>query len=170
MAASNFISDISRYLISHLDIVIIAIIVISLLTLSAFLSLNLKLSRLLKKYQGLTTGMDGKNLEDLLDYYTSRVKELEEQIQKLQQITQYLEAESKLAIKKVVIKRYDAFNEMGGDLSFSLVLLNDNKNGFIVTSIYGRNENRVFLKPVEGGRSSYTLSPEEREVLIKALN
>jgi len=115
------------------------------------------------------TGVDGKNLEDLLLFYTSKQKDFESKIEELQKRIEQLERESKLVIKKVYAKKYNAFKDMGGDLSFSLVLLNDNDNGMLITSIFGRDENRIYLKPVEAGKTGYALSPEEREVLTKAL-
>lgn len=59
--------------------------------------------------------------------------------------------------------------DMGSDLSFSVALLNDKNTGILITSIYGRDENRIYLKPVVEGVSKYTLSPEELEVLKKAI-
>lgn len=169
MALSDYVSSISGWLMEHADIVIVGIIVLSIFTLIAFIILNFKLASISQKYKQLMTGVDGKNLEDLLTYYSSRVKDSEIKIQELQHLIQQLEEESKLAVKKVYTKRYDAFGEMGGDLSFSLALLNDHNSGLIITSIFGRDENRIYLKPVESGKSKYTLSPEEKDILSKAI-
>ena len=61
--------------------------------------------------------------------------------------------------------RYDAFDAMGGELSYSLLLEDAKKNGVILTSIYGREESRNFAKNVQDGQSSYVLTDEEKELL-----
>jgi hypothetical protein len=59
---------------------------------------------------------------------------------------------------------------MGSDLSFSVLLVNAKNTGVLLTSIYGRDENRVYLKPIVNGNSDYVLSPEEREILNKCIS
>lgn len=66
------------------------------------------------------------------------------------------------------IVRFNAFDGTGSDLSFSVALLDSRRNGVVITSLYGRNESRVYGKPVENGESPYTLSPEEKEAIEKA--
>jgi len=66
--------------------------------------------------------------------------------------------------------RYDAFADVGGKLSFSAALLNEAGDGVIITSIIGRNENRVYAKPVKERTSSYQLSEEEKRAIKAALN
>lgn len=64
--------------------------------------------------------------------------------------------------------RYDAFQEMGGQLSFSLALLNGHQDGIILSVLNGREDSRVYAKPITGGRSSFPLSGEERAALERA--
>ena len=61
--------------------------------------------------------------------------------------------------------RYNAFDNIGSDLSYSLALVDENKDGVVLTSIYGREENRCYAKPINAGKSTYTLSKEEEKVL-----
>ena len=72
----------------------------------------------------------------------------------------------------VAIHRYNAFNDQGhgSDMSFSLALLDDKKNGAVLTAIHGREETYMYGKPIEHGESKYTLSPEEKHVLELALH
>ena len=69
----------------------------------------------------------------------------------------------------VGLVRYDAFEDVGGRLSFSCALLDDQGSGVILTSINGRQETRVYAKPVTGGVSSHNLSLEEEEAIRRAL-
>jgi hypothetical protein len=71
-------------------------------------------------------------------------------------------------VQKVALVRFNPFNEMGGDYSFSLVLLNGNNTGFIITSLHTRERTRVYIKDVKKGRVKMELSKEERKALDKA--
>ena len=65
--------------------------------------------------------------------------------------------------------RYDAFEDVGGRLSFSCALLDERGSGVVLTSINGRQETRVYAKPVTDGRSTYNLSLEEGEAIRQAM-
>lgn len=76
--------------------------------------------------------------------------------------------DARLAIQKFGIVRYDAFEEMGGRLSFSAALLDDHGNGVVFTSINGRTETRTYAKPVKALASEYNLSEEEQAAIATA--
>lgn len=73
------------------------------------------------------------------------------------------------AIQHVGLVRFDAFDDMGGKLSFAAALLDGEGNGFVLSSINGRAETRIYAKPVERGLSQITLSDEEMESIRRAL-
>jgi hypothetical protein len=68
------------------------------------------------------------------------------------------------------MKRYNAFPDIGSDLSFSVIFLNDHNTGVLITSIYARDENRIYLKPIVNGSCDYSLSPEEKEIVSRAIS
>ena len=72
------------------------------------------------------------------------------------------------ALRHLAVVRYDAFEEMGGRLSWSLALLDDGGDGVVLTSIRGRNEARTYAKSVTAWRSDQELSPEETEAITHA--
>ena len=72
------------------------------------------------------------------------------------------------ALRDVAIVRYDALNEMSGQLSFSLALLNAVGDGVVLSSINGRAETRTYAKPVIAGRGEQELSPEEAQAVHSA--
>jgi hypothetical protein len=74
------------------------------------------------------------------------------------------------SVRRVGVLRYDAFEDVGGRLSFSCALLDDHGTGVVLTSINGRQETRVYAKPVTGGESTYNLSREEEEAIRQALH
>ena len=73
-------------------------------------------------------------------------------------------------IQKVGIVRFNPFAEVGSNQSFSIALLDGNNNGVVITSLYGREENRVYAKPIANGQSSYLLSEEEKRAISEAIN
>ncbi|WGY01845.1 DUF4446 family protein [Nocardioides sp. QY071] len=79
-----------------------------------------------------------------------------------------LRAEAVGALRHLAVVRYDAFDEMGGRLSWSLALLDDAGDGVVLTSIRGRNEARTYAKSVAGWSSDQELSPEEAEAVAHA--
>ncbi|TYL55433.1 DUF4446 family protein [Nocardioides sp. BGMRC 2183] len=79
-----------------------------------------------------------------------------------------LRAEAKGALRHLAVIRYDAFEEMGGRLSWSLALLDDGGDGVVLSSIRGRNESRTYTKSVAGWSSEQELSPEESEAVAHA--
>jgi uncharacterized protein DUF4446 len=72
------------------------------------------------------------------------------------------------ALRDIAIVRYDALNEMSGQLSFSLALLNATGDGVVLSSINGRAETRTYAKPVVAGRGGQELSPEEAQAVHTA--
>lgn len=72
------------------------------------------------------------------------------------------------SLRHVAVVRYDAFADLGGQLSFSAALLDDAGDGLVITSINGRSETRSYAKGVAAGRSEHALSPEEQEAMSRA--
>ena len=77
---------------------------------------------------------------------------------------------SRDSLQKVGMVRFNPFGEIGGDQSFCIAVLNNNNDGFVITSHYGREANRVYAKPVSQGKSQYQLSTEERRAIDEAIN
>lgn len=71
-------------------------------------------------------------------------------------------------LSRVGVVRYDAFDDMGGALSFSTALLDEHGDGLVVSAINGRSETRCYAKPVQGGESEYNLSAEETDAIAAA--
>ena len=72
-------------------------------------------------------------------------------------------------IQKVGIVRYSAFKDTGSDLSFAAALLDEDNNGIVFNGIYSREMSNIYAKPVENGKSKYTISEEEMEAIEKAV-
>ena len=79
-----------------------------------------------------------------------------------------LRAEAAGALRNLAVVRYDAFEDTGGQLSWSLALLDDHGDGAVVTSIYGRTEARTYAKSIETWTCRQPLSPEEADAVSRA--
>ena len=99
----------------------------------------------------------------------AELKKTQEQLEFLSKKFNDLQNKSKFSIQKVEMVRFNPFNEVGSNQSFSLALLDDNNNGLVITSLYTRQENRVYGKPIQAGNSEYTLSNEEKQAIEKAV-
>ena len=97
-------------------------------------------------------------------------EELGKEVEKISQGLEGLEKQGNSSIQKVGIVRYNPFSNVGGDQSFSLAVLDGNNDGVVITSYYIREGNRVYGKPISGGKSDYSLSEEEKQAIIKAQN
>lgn len=109
---------------------------------------------------------DLKDLKETLKY----VKKLEDRIDKLEAIIDQNKEKSLEHFTKFSVSRFNPFNDMGGDQSFTIALLNSRNNGFILTSLYRRDEAKVFTKPINNGISKYQLLKEEEITLKKAID
>lgn len=75
---------------------------------------------------------------------------------------------SRFALQRFNLVRYDAYDDMGGQMSFSAALLDEHGDGLVFTSINGRTEARTYAKPVKGLASQHNLSPEEQQAIAGA--
>lgn len=98
----------------------------------------------------------------------AELKKLKNDISGLKSGLDKLEIGSRPHFKKFGFIRYNPFAGVGSDQSFSLALLNENNDGFIITSLFSREGNRVYAKTVEKGNASHPLSEEEKEALERA--
>ena len=113
---------------------------------------------------------NGKNLEEDLETYMYRVDKVEKQNADIFNQIKNLENDLTKCIQKVGIVRYNAFKDTGSDLSFTLALLDENNDGVVLNGIYSREMSNIYAKPVEKGKSNYTLSEEEAQAIQKAIN
>jgi len=103
-----------------------------------------------------------KEPEDIRDVL-KRLKELEKE-------NKELAGKLNKSLQKIGMVRFNPFGEVGGDQSFSIAALDADNNGFVITSHYGHESNRVYAKPIGGGKSSHSLSAEEEKAIRKAVS
>jgi hypothetical protein len=110
-----------------------------------------------------------KRLEILVEAHAKAIRRLEAGIRQLALGERRLGELAEGAVRHVAVVRFDAFEDMGGRLSFSAALLDGHGDGLVITSINGRQDTRCYAKRVRGGTSSHNLSDEERQAIQQAL-
>jgi hypothetical protein len=108
-------------------------------------------------------------LRGILEGQAGQIRRLERAVRTLHGTDKRQEQLLRATVQHAALVRYDAFEDVGGRLSFSCALLDDHGSGVVLTSINGRQETRVYAKPVTAGTSSYNLSTEEHEAIQQAL-
>ena len=103
----------------------------------------------------------------------SQVLEALEQFREREKVTakhlQELRKEGLGFIQMVEVMRYNPYGDVGGDQSFSVLLLDGKKNGIMLTSLHSRAGTRIYVKPVKEGKSELELSAEEKKLMVSAL-
>lgn len=146
-----------------------AVVMVFVLAVLLIVSL-VKIRKLNKKYTAFMKGATGKDLESAV---LTRFGEMDKMKTDIEYIFGKLNIACDMlltAYQKVSIVKYDAFKEMGGKLSFSLAMLDDKDNGFILTSVHTREGCYTYVKEIIKGESFVVLSAEERKALEEAKN
>ena len=154
----------------YLAFLLIGAAVLLLLIFVLILVLFSKNKKLLKKYQAFMSGEDGKSLENEIMQRFSQVDILQKEHDTMEQHIKEIDETLLSTYQKIGIVKYDAFNEMGGKLSFALVMLNDKNNGFVLNSMHSREGCYTYIKEIIKGESFVQLSGEEKEALQHALD
>jgi len=108
-------------------------------------------------------------LRGILQGQTQQIQRLERAIRALNATDKKQQIEIEGSVRNVALLRYDAFEDVGGRLSFSCALLDDQGTGVVLTSINGRQETRVYAKQVTQETSTHNLSLEEEEAIRRAM-
>jgi len=147
-------------------------------TLSLLVLLSLGLSGLALLFSAMSQGRRLREprgpvqldeaLRGILEGHARSIQRLEQAVRALNSTDHRQEELIEGAVSHVGLLRYDAFEDVGGRLSFSCALLDDHGSGVVVTSINGRQDTRVYAKPVTEGTSAYSLSVEEEEAIKRA--
>ncbi len=129
-----------------------------------------KLSKLSKKYKKFMLGKNAKSLEKDIEGIFEDNKFIKTSTEKNRKDIQSLYRKFESAFQKVGIVKYDAYNQMGGQLSFSLALLDENDNGFILNSVHSMEGCYSYTKEIKNGLCEISLGDEEKKALDIAMD
>lgn len=151
--------------------ILIIILFAAVIVLAVFVvQLTESQKRMSTQYKSFMKGKDGKTLEDSVMNRFQEMDQVALIVRKHQGDIDSVRTTMKSVYQKLGIVKYDAFQEMGGNLSFALTLLDDNNNGFILNSIHSREGCYTYIKEIVKGESFIALAEEEAQSLEKAVN
>ncbi|MCB7305078.1 DUF4446 family protein [Bariatricus massiliensis] len=149
--------------------IFILLIMLIVLMFLLYMNVNMKYSRLKSSYSSFMRGRDGKNLEESILEKFDELDEIADIAKKnrldIKEIFHMIQSN----YQKVGIVKYDAFNEMGGKLSFALTLLDGNNSGWIINAMHSREGCYTYIKEIVRGQSYIELADEEAESLEQAI-
>ena len=125
--------------------------------------------KLRKAYEAFMEGSDGKSLEDTLMDRLNQIDALIESNASNERDIETLYRKSKQNFRKFGLIKYDALQELGGKLSFTLCMLSDQDNGFVMNVVHSREGCYSYVKEIIGGNSIVQLAEEEQQALEAAL-
>ena len=132
------------------------------------LNLYLNLRYLKKRYRKMMTGVDNGNLERMLIGHIDEVRRVQQENAEIRAEAERQDALLQQAITRVGVVRFRAFDDMGSDLSYAVALLDSHNDGVVLSSIFGREDSRSYVKPIKDGQSQYMLTDEEKQALADA--
>ena len=168
---SSFLNEIGLgyFDLGYLLAVVAALAVLILILLILLIVQMVKVRKLRKRLDKFVLGKDGESLEEDIAslYEDNKLLKTNDEKNKKDIRTLYKKLES--AYQKSGLIKYDAFSQMGGQLSFSLALLDENNNGFIINSVHSVEGCYSYTKEIKNGECSLELGKEEAEALAIAM-
>lgn len=155
----------------NIDIYLVttSLIIFCFILLALIIILMISVNNLKKRLNTSLIGPEtGKNLEKVLADYHEYVSVVDYNYNTIRQDIDSLYDRLKPCIQKVGIVRYNPFEDMGGDLSYAVAILDQEDNGLVINTIMTRDSSRTYCKPVNNCKSKYPLSYEEELSIKKA--
>ena len=109
------------------------------------------------------------NLEDILSAVVGKIKNLESLQEQTGTDLHNTSHQTGLSVKKVGLVKFNSFTDEGGNLSFSLALLDSQNDGVVMTSLHGRQQNRIYAKAVKGSVGEVPFNDEEQQAVMLAV-
>lgn len=156
-------------IVDNIEIALLTIFLISLILLICVIVLVAQQMKMRRKYAEMMKGKDVSDFESVVIRIQEELKQLKTNEQEQEKRIDAIREQMKYMKANVGMIRYNAFDQRGNDLSFSLAILDEQMNGVVLTGLHNREESYIYAKPLEKGQSKYALSPEEKSVIDQAV-
>lgn len=151
------------------NIMILVAAGISLISLIIAVVAIISYGRIARKYNSFMLGRNAESLESLIYKLIERIDRLEDEDVSNKEAMRTMNRHVRASIQKSGIVHYDAFEGMGGKMSFACALLDDTNSGIVMNCMHGREGCFMYIKEVESGATDMPLGAEEKEALERAL-
>lgn len=162
--------ELNRILADNLVVVVAVLATLILVLLVVALMQSMRLGRAVRAYRALVRDGGQGSLGEVLESHVGRVEDVRGRLEELDSRHADLQRRSQTSIQHIGLVRFNPFEDTGSDQSFAIALLDDRRDGLVISSLHGRSNTRVFAKPVEGGVSSHALSDEETQAIHIAVS
>lgn len=162
--------ELNSVLTDNLAAVLIVMAVAIVVLLVLVILQSIRIGRAVDGYRQLVRDSNGGSLDDVLQTHVARVEEVRGRLGEIDATQGQLEARTLASIQHIGLVRFNPFEDTGSDQSFALALLDERRDGVVISSLHGRTNTRLFAKPVEGGTSSHALSDEEAQAIRVAMD
>ena len=155
-----------------IEVLVIAIAILAVILLSLcilVICLLSKIKKLTKKYEQFMTGENAETLEAVIMKSIKGQSDNNTEIEKINSLLKEIDDRLKLTIQKVALVKYDAFQNMGGELSYSIALLDDNNDGIVITNVYSPEGSYNYSKEIKNSKADIILTEEEQKAINIAI-
>lgn len=152
---------------STIAIILVAFFSLALFAWLAFLEYRYR--NMTRNYRAMMAGRQGENLETVLLDYLGRVNHVAQSLQAHDDRLVSLEEARPFQVQHLAVVRFNPFGDKGSDQSFAIAVLDDHTDGFVLSCLHSRTDIKVYAKPIRGGQSTYTLIPEEKDAIARAM-
>ena len=128
-----------------------------------------RLSSMRARYREMMRGSQSDDLEGMLLQHISAVEKVAATNARILEENELIRQFLRKTLVRTAMVRFRAFEDMGGDLSYAVAMLDANNDGVIFSSIFARADSRSYIKPIKNGSSEYSLTDEEKGVLREAM-
>jgi hypothetical protein len=129
----------------------------------------IKIRKINLKSRTFFEGKNGKDLEEVVVRKIEEIKQLDKDIQDLYEVSNKINNLALRSVHRVGVIRFNPFKDIGGDQSFSVALLDGKNSGITISSLHTREGTRVYIKPINKGKSEkYPLTKEEERAILEA--
>ncbi len=160
--------SILEFIKTDLFLIILSVIIIVMFIL--YIINLIELGKIRREYKKFMEKIGkGNNIEEILDKHIEKINKTIVKNEELEKFCIKLDTDIKTCIQKVGIYKYNAYKDVGSELSFTLALLNEKNDGVVINGIYSRDMSNIYAKPVEKGSSPYKMTEEEKEAVKRAI-
>ena len=150
-------------------LILIFLLILIVVLFGLYVNVTMKYNRLKSSYTTFMRGKDGRTLEESMMSGFADVESVLKYTKQNRLDIQKINKRMEKSYQKLGIVKYDAFNEMGGKLSFALAMLDNNNTGWIINAMHSREGCYTYVKEIVKGESYVELAEEEAEALDKAI-
>lgn len=164
-----FFSNLVKSIEAHDAALLLTALLLIFVLLILVIYVMVRLSTMSSRYRAMMRGSSKDDLEGMLIQHVRTVEEVAATNARILEENELIRQFIRQSLVRVASVRFRAFEDMGGDLSYAVALLDANNDGVIFSSIFAREDSRSYIKPIKNGSSDYPLSDEEKDVLKEAM-